>query len=69
MVWSPSRNNYPLDIDLTDPDGWTWDCIVGPGEQRRVTLDVQPGVHWISVWSSPSAPGEPFVLTTAFAPK
>ena len=68
MTWSPSRDSYPLDIDVTDPEGWTWDCIVGPGEQRRVTLEVQPGTYWVSVWSS-QAPGVPFVLTTSFAPK
>lgn len=68
MAWSSSRD-YPLDIDVTDPEGWTWDCIAGPGAQRRVTLDVKPGTYWVTVWSSPSQPGEPFILTTSFAPK
>lgn len=69
MAWSPSRDSYPLDIDVTDPEGWTTDCIVGPGEQRRVTLEVQPGTYWVSVWSSSREPGVPFILTTSFAPK
>jgi hypothetical protein len=68
MAWSSSRD-YPLDIDVTDPEGWTWDCIAGPGTQRRVTLEVQPGTYWVSVWSSSREPGEPFILTTSFSPK
>ena len=68
MAWSSSRD-YPLDIDVTDPEGWTWDCVAGPGTQRRVTLEVQPGTYWVTVWSSSRAPGEPFILTTSFAPK
>ena len=68
MAWSSSRD-YPLDIDVTDPEGWTWDCIAGPGPQRCVTLEVQPGTYWVSVWSSPREPGEPFILTTSFSPK
>ena len=68
MRWSPSRDRYPLDIDVTDPEGWTWDCTVGPGEQRRVTLEVHPGTYWVSVWSS-GVEEVPFTLTTSFAPK
>ena len=68
MAWSPSRDSYPLDIDVTDPEGWTWDCLVGPGAQRRVTLEVHRGTYWVTVWSS-REPGEPFILTTSFAPK
>ena len=68
MAWSSSRD-YPLDIDVTDSEGWTWDCIAGPGAQRRVTLQVQPGTYWVTVWSSIREPGEPFILTTSFAPK
>ena len=68
MAWSPSRDSYPLDIDVTDPEGWTWDCIAGPGAQRRVTVEVQPGTYWVTVWSS-SVDGVPFILTTSFAPK
>jgi hypothetical protein len=69
MTWSVSSSrDYPLDIDVTDSEGWRWDCVAA-GAQRRVTLQVQPGTYWVSVWSSIREPGEPFVLTTSFSPK
>jgi hypothetical protein len=69
MTWSASSpGDYPLDIEVTDSEGWTWDGVA-TGPQRRVTLDVQPRTYWVTVWSSPLQPGEPFILTTSFAPK
>ena len=69
MTWSSSSpSNYPLDIDVTNSEGWTQDCVVN-GPQRSVILEVHTGTYWVTVWSSPSQFGEPFILTTSFAPK
>lgn len=64
MKWSSlAASSYPLDIDVSDSDGWTWDCLAGPGTQRSVKLRVEAGkTYWVSVWSF-EAPGEEFELS------
>jgi len=64
MAWKSPRD-YPLDIDVTDPDSITWDVTFVAANERRVQLRVKAGnVYWVTIWSA-SAPGEPFVLTAS----
>ena len=64
MAWKTLRD-YPLDIDVTDPDGMTWDVTFIALNERRVQLRVKAGsVYWVGIWSA-EAPGEPFVLTAS----
>jgi len=64
MAWK-SAQDYPLDIDVTDPDSITWDVTFVAANERRVQLRVKAGnVYWVTIWSA-SAPGEPFVLTAS----
>jgi|KBSMisStandDraft_5_1062788.scaffolds.fasta_scaffold14466_5 hypothetical protein len=68
MVWkgpSVTLHDYPLDIDVTDPDNMTWDVTFLARTERRVQLRVEAGrVYWVGIWSA-EAPGEPFVLTAS----
>jgi hypothetical protein len=64
MAWK-SAQTYPLDIDVTDSDSFTFDCTLVAANERRVKLRVKAGsVYWVSIWSA-AAPGEPFVLTAS----
>jgi len=64
MAWK-SAQTYPLDIDVTDPDIFTWDFTFVAPNERRVQLRVKAGsVYWVGIWSA-EAPGEPFVLTAS----
>jgi hypothetical protein len=56
MAWK-SLQDYPLDIDVTDPDGMTWDVTFIARSERRVQLRVKAGsVYWVGIWSA-EAPG------------
>ena len=65
MAWKSLHPDYPLDIDVTDPDNMTWDVTFLAPNERRVQLRVKAGsVYWVGIWSA-EAPGEPFVLTAS----
>jgi len=64
MAWK-SLHDYPLDLDVTDPDNMTSDVTFLAPNERRVQLRVKAGsVYWVGIWSA-EAPGEPFVLTAS----